>query len=67
MEMVRVEKPCLKIHSASSSSSSSSAGLTGMERNYEADNRIKRQAVNQNVVVMNQFISKSNNSGSDTH
>lgn len=27
-----MEKPCLKIHSASSSSSSSSAGLTGMDR-----------------------------------
>lgn len=42
MEIVRVEKPCLKIHSASSSSSSSSAGLTGMDRNYKAENRVRK-------------------------
>lgn len=42
MEIVRVEKPCLKIHSASSSSSSSSAGLTGMDRNYKKVNSVRK-------------------------
>lgn len=50
MEIVRVEKPCLKIHSASSSSSSSSAGFTGMDRNCETENEIRTTESQTNTI-----------------